>query len=427
MSPARYLLPVLGASAFLGVAMGAGSTPVRIFDSDGNALVEPLRIDLDSQGGPYIDGLKWVGWGGPVATGTGTYESKCDFCPKPAVRKAVVLLSRRGTCPKKGVNVYQVGEVKTLADETGEPTTYPVPTNFSVCGKVGPLNGSGRPKPKPGPARPGRSPSRSSAACAVARGHCSRRRLAHSNFAGRMLIQSRWNKATLTGTSFRGSNLWRASFRFARLRRADLRLGNRTRTSFVKADLRRANLSGGDFWHSNFRGANLRGAIAMRTKFDEANLTGADLSGAVLSGSTFYGATLCRTIQPNGEVNNENCRGAGQRQTGCGNIPTRGGPCPGAPGVTNSNPPQSGGGGNGSTPTSNGQCYTVGQDGVNTTVCPGSGSGGSSGGGSKPSSGSGGGGKNSGGGNKSGGNTNTTVGDDEETVSELRVLGPLFP
>jgi uncharacterized protein YjbI with pentapeptide repeats len=70
------------------------------------------------------------------------------------------------------------------------------------------------------------------------------------------------------------------------------------------------NCTGCNLSRANLNGADLRGAT-----FTKANLSGACLIDADFTGATFanttnlYGATFCRTIMPDGSINNSGCQG----------------------------------------------------------------------------------------------------------------------
>ncbi|MFN8594060.1 MAG: pentapeptide repeat-containing protein [Thermomicrobiales bacterium] len=82
---------------------------------------------------------------------------------------------------------------------------------------------------------------------------------------------------------------------------------NLKKCDFGGQTIENLNLSG-----SNLKGANLANADASGANFAKANLDGAclveaDLSGANLTGANTSGAIFCRTIMPNGSINNSGC------------------------------------------------------------------------------------------------------------------------
>jgi hypothetical protein len=165
--------------------------------------------------------------------------------------------------------------------------------------------------------------------CARASGNCSGKKLDGRHYLKMDLTRSRWVKASLFLASFKFTDLYGTKFRAANLRRADLSHGNRTSADFRDADMSGANLNRADFWGSNLRKANLKGAVLIGTRFDKTNLTGADFTGAYMKFASFNGARICHTVQPNGEVRNDDCKKGGG---GNGKLPTGGDCCfPGGP------------------------------------------------------------------------------------------------
>jgi uncharacterized protein YjbI with pentapeptide repeats len=151
------------------------------------------------------------------------------------------------------------------------------------------------------------------------------------------LSETNLSEANLSGADLRAANLSRADLPGADLSGADLRAANLSR-----ADLSRANLSGADLsWAGQSRNDHLlkRGSLLRIevTNLSEANLSGANLFGANLAGADLSGADLrvanlswanlsevhlhganlagaklkltmfCRTIMPDGTVNNRDC------------------------------------------------------------------------------------------------------------------------
>ena len=98
-----------------------------------------------------------------------------------------------------------------------------------------------------------------------------------------------------------------------------------------ECDLSRANLKGADLVGAKLYGANLKGAKLQEANLEEANLENAKLQGANLPGANLYEASLsgaklyeadleyakdgaflrsaifCKTIMPDGSVNNSDC------------------------------------------------------------------------------------------------------------------------
>jgi uncharacterized protein YjbI with pentapeptide repeats len=111
-----------------------------------------------------------------------------------------------------------------------------------------------------------------------------------------------FNPASLVCAKLRGADLSDANLSGAKLRGADLSNANLMLASLRHADLENANLSGVKFNFlfglSGLRGANLSGA----------KLYGVDLGGADLSDTDLKGARFCKTILPNWEVNDSDCK-----------------------------------------------------------------------------------------------------------------------
>ena len=105
----------------------------------------------------------------------------------------------------------------------------------------------------------------------------------------------------MRGADFQNANLSGAVMRLANM--GERPMEKRTLlTNFEDANLRRTDLSGANLHLANFSNAYLR----------EANLTGADLSEAVLlkanmKDAVLTGTKFCKTIMPDGAVNNSGC------------------------------------------------------------------------------------------------------------------------
>ena len=64
--------------------------------------VEPVRYFFSANAGPYLDRLRWSGWGTPHATATGTYISDCASCGPKIVRRSTVVVHRIRCTPWGG-------------------------------------------------------------------------------------------------------------------------------------------------------------------------------------------------------------------------------------------------------------------------------------------------------------------------------------
>ncbi len=105
-------------------------------------------------------------------------------------------------------------------------------------------------------------------------------------------------KSASGGLSLIGAALPNAVLKQADLKGADMRGANLRESDLSRADLRNAKLSGADLSSADLSGADLRG-----TKLFNANLDGAKLHGK------FGPVKLCKTVMPDGSLNNSNCDG----------------------------------------------------------------------------------------------------------------------
>ena len=147
-------------------------------------------------------------------------------------------------------------------------------------------------------------------------GGCNLRRalLARADLAGAELTRADLTGARLTYAVLVGANLHWADLNGADLFGADLRGANLKFADLPEADLGGADLTDADLTFADLYGASLRGA----------DLRGADLFGVDMDNDTdFTGANLfrahgliarelaeaitCRTIMPDGEIDNADC------------------------------------------------------------------------------------------------------------------------
>lgn len=89
-------------------------------------------------------------------------------------------------------------------------------------------------------------------------------------------------------------------------------------TRFFEGDF-----SGSDFSGANFTGAQLAGARLHGADLGGACLVGANLQGAELDGAELDGAIFCRTLMPNGTIDDSGC----DRGTRCCPTECAGGEC----------------------------------------------------------------------------------------------------
>jgi uncharacterized protein YjbI with pentapeptide repeats len=117
-----------------------------------------------------------------------------------------------------------------------------------------------------------------------------------------------FQKALLVEAHFTGSQLQGANFKEADMRSVELFKVDATGAKFFKANLTSADMHRGIFKNANFSGAIMTDVDIERADFTEANLIGAQFSPRVSNGkSTADTAIFCRTIMPDGTVNNKNC------------------------------------------------------------------------------------------------------------------------
>ena len=104
--PILLVVVAIASCALIGGAAVAGASKAEkktaIFDLFGGKLVKPEQIFLTANSGPYLTDLEWFKWGKDKTTGVGTFVSDCASCPGPDRRPAIVRLSKRDECKKKG-------------------------------------------------------------------------------------------------------------------------------------------------------------------------------------------------------------------------------------------------------------------------------------------------------------------------------------
>lgn len=120
-----------------------------------------------------------------------------------------------------------------------------------------------------------------------------------------------------SGRNLRGKDLHSSSFKAVDLSDADLCGADLESASFADSDLSDANLTGvnldsSSHSKSSFAGANLTNATLRVATFSKVDYSGADFTGADLKGATFdeanlSGAVFCRTVRPDGRIDNRDC------------------------------------------------------------------------------------------------------------------------
>lgn len=117
--PAAAVAVLLAAGAAASPAHGGARPPVSYVNLT-EVTVKPKRIFTAFNSSPYIDKLRWSGWGTAKATGKGIYVSKCASCPGPRLRKATVrLYGGLRTCPGGAIRVYRRASVTVNVPDHG--------------------------------------------------------------------------------------------------------------------------------------------------------------------------------------------------------------------------------------------------------------------------------------------------------------------
>ena len=136
--------------------------------------------------------------------------------------------------------------------------------------------------------------------------------LSGADLSGADLRDANLIKADLTGTILISANLARAKLINAWLAESNLYDAFLIEADFHGADLRATNLCEVDLFSGNLREAslhyaNLRGARSSRVDLGRAMLNEADLNGAILKDANLEGTVFCKTIMPDGTLNNRDC------------------------------------------------------------------------------------------------------------------------
>lgn len=137
-------------------------------------------------------------------------------------------------------------------------------------------------------------------------------RLDKANFRGVVLRHADLREASLKGANFSPTN---PRGRLARstpacdphCQGADLSNADLTGANLNNANLIGADLTGADLWKANLTNANLTDANLKYANLTDANLTYANLTNANLAFPTLNGAVFCRTVMPDGSINNSSC------------------------------------------------------------------------------------------------------------------------
>jgi uncharacterized protein YjbI with pentapeptide repeats len=137
--------------------------------------------------------------------------------------------------------------------------------------------------------------------------------LTGATLTGATLTDANLVGATVTGTELSEANFTGANLHGLDLSNMDLYSANLSSTYLASANLTGANLNyaympGTNLTRANLSDATILGADLSDDSFIDANLTGVDLyDTAVGYGVNFYGATLCNTTFPDGNVYDSGC------------------------------------------------------------------------------------------------------------------------
>jgi len=130
--------------------------------------------------------------------------------------------------------------------------------------------------------------------------------LTDAPLGGRDMRGADFQNANLSGAVLTKANLSErpmekrtlvTNFEDANLRRTDLSGANLHLANFTNSYLREANLSGADLGDAVLLNANMKGAV----------LAGANLKGAKMDGAKLDDAKFCKTVMPDGAVNDSGC------------------------------------------------------------------------------------------------------------------------
>jgi hypothetical protein len=74
-----------------------------LFNLYPSPAVEPVRYFFTANAGPYLDRLRWTGWGTDRATATAVFVSDCASCGPKVRKRTTVVLNRTITCAPWGI------------------------------------------------------------------------------------------------------------------------------------------------------------------------------------------------------------------------------------------------------------------------------------------------------------------------------------
>lgn len=95
--------------------------------------VEPRRFFFTANSGPYLDRLRWTGWGTAHATATGRYISNCASCGPKIVKQTTVVLDRSVLCAPWGPATRAYRGHTTVYDTNRNPVRQEIGTTDVYC------------------------------------------------------------------------------------------------------------------------------------------------------------------------------------------------------------------------------------------------------------------------------------------------------
>lgn len=139
------------------------------------------------------------------------------------------------------------------------------------------------------------------------------------NLSGANLSDADVCDADLSGADLCGANLTNAKLSNVNLSGADLRHTNLSHANLYHANLSEANLQDAELKGALLIEANLQNANLQSANLQSANLIESNIRGAILFGTNLSSAVgfteeelkdtkLCRTILPDGEISNRDCK-----------------------------------------------------------------------------------------------------------------------
>lgn len=124
-----------------------------------------------------------------------------------------------------------------------------------------------------------------------------------ANFNGANLTKTKFSSdVDLEGADFIGADLSNAE-----IKNVDLTDANFASSNLYYTNFKNSNLTDTFFLETDLSYTNLKNVNLTRAKFKKANLYYTDLTGANLSDAVFEDSKFCKTIMPDGIVNNSGC------------------------------------------------------------------------------------------------------------------------